>query len=75
MTDNIQSIFLSEDRQRRAEVYEKSGVWYVNLIVGEQLVEARPMVSDGGVVHNQRYAEDAAENWVLGIIQTEENKE
>ena len=45
MEQDIRSIFMSEDRQRRAEVYEKSGVWYVNLIVGEQLVEARPMVS------------------------------
>jgi hypothetical protein len=49
-------------------VYEKSGVWYVNLLVGDQLVEARPMVSDNGTVHSKRYAEDCAENWTLGVF-------
>ena len=68
MQREIKSIYMSKDKTRRAEVYEKSGVWYVNLLVGDQLIEARPMVSDNGTVHSKRYAEDCAENWTLGVF-------
>lgn len=68
MEQDIKSIFMSEDRQRRAEVFEKTGVWYVNMILGDQLIECRAMVSDDGTVHSQRYAEDCAENWTIGVI-------
>ena len=68
MENEIRSVFLSEDKQKRAEVFNKDGVWYVNMILGGQLIESRPMVSDGGVIHSERYAEDAAENWCLGVI-------
>lgn len=66
-TQDIVSIYMSDDRQRRAEIFQKNGVWHVNMIIGDQLVECRPMVSDG-VVHSESYAESAAENWTLGII-------
>jgi hypothetical protein len=69
MKQDIRSIFLSEDKLRRAEVFEKTGVWYVNMIVGDQIVECRAMVSDDGTVHSERYAEDCAENWIIGVIQ------
>jgi len=68
MKQDIKSIFMSEDRQRRAEIFEKTGVWYVNMILGDQIVECRAMVSDDGTVHSQHYAEDCAENWITGII-------
>lgn len=68
MEQDIRSIFMSEDHQRRAEVFEKTGVWYVNMILGDQLVECRAMVSDDGTVHSERYAEDCAENWTIGVI-------
>ena len=71
MKQDIKSIFMSEDRQRRAEVFEKTGVWYVNMILGDQTVECRAMVSDDGTVHSERYAEDCAENWITGIINEE----
>ena len=46
----------------------KNDVWHVNMIIGGQLIECRPMVSDV-TVHSLRYAEDAAENWCIGIIE------
>ena len=33
----------------------------------KQLIENRQMTTDG-VAHSERYAENAAENWCLGII-------
>ena len=67
MTEEIRHVYLSEDRTRRAEIYKKSGVWHVNMIIGGQLIESRPMIT-GTTVHSEQYAEDAAENWCLGII-------
>jgi hypothetical protein len=67
METEIKQVFMSEDRSRRAEIFLKNDVWHVNMIIGGQLVECRPMVS-GTIVHSERYAEDAAENWCLGII-------
>jgi len=68
MEKEIKQVLMSKDRTRRAEIFNKDGVWYVDMILGGQLIESRPMVSDGGVVHSERYAEDAAENWCLGVI-------
>ena len=66
MTD-IKQVMMSEDRSRRAEIFMKNDVWHVNMIIGGQLVECRPMISNG-TVHSLSYAEDAAENWCMGII-------
>lgn len=71
MKQDIKSIFMSEDKMRRAEVFERAGVWYVNMILGAQTIECRAMVSDTGTVHSERYAEDCAENWCTGIINLE----
>ena len=64
----IKQVMMSEDRTRRAEIFSKNDVWHVNMIIGGQLIECRPMVSDG-TVHSLSYAEDAAENWCIGIIE------
>ena len=65
--NEIKQVMMSEDRSRRAEIFMKNDVWHVNMIIGGQLIECRPMVSDV-TVHSLRYAEDAAENWCIGII-------
>ena len=67
MMTEIKQVMMSEDRTRRAEIFSKNDVWHVNMIIGGQLIECRPMVSNG-TVHSLSYAEDAAENWCIGII-------
>ncbi|MDC3304990.1 hypothetical protein OAV13_00555 [bacterium] len=64
--NEIKQVMMSEDRSRRAEIFLKNDVWHVNMIIGGQLIECRPMVSDG-TVHSLRYAEDAAENWCIAL--------
>ena len=64
----IKQVMMSEDRTRRAEIFSKNDVWHVNMIIGGQLIECRPMVSNG-TVHSLSYAEDAAENWCIAIIE------
>ena len=66
--NEIKQVMMSEDRSRRAEIFLKNDVWHVNMIIGGQIIECRPMISDG-TVHSLRYAEDAAENWCIGIIE------
>ncbi len=70
MTD-IKQVMLSEDKLRRAEIFQKNDVWYVNMIIGGQLIESRPMIT-GTTIHSLRYAEDAAENWCMGIINAQD---
>lgn len=70
MTD-IKQVMLSEDKSRRAEIFQKNDVWYVNMIIGGQLIESRPMIT-GTTIHSLRYAEDAAENWCMGIINAQD---
>lgn len=44
----------------------------VDFIKGDQVMESRKMVStdqDGEVIHSETYAESAAENWCLGVIE------
>jgi len=64
----IKQVMMSEDRTRRAEIFSKNDVWHVNMIIGGQLIECRPMDSNG-TVHSLSYAEDAAENWCIGLIE------
>ena len=68
---DIKQVMLSEDISRRAEKFQKDDVWYVNMIIGGQLIESRPMIT-GTTVHSLSYAEDAAENWCMGIINAED---
>ena len=70
MTD-IKQVMLSKDKSRRAEIFQKDDVWYVNMIIGGQLIESRPMIT-GTTVHSLHFAEDAAENWCMGIINAED---
>jgi len=71
MQQNIIQVYLSEDRQKRAEIFLKDGVYHVNMIIGGQLIECRPMISDDGTVHSERYAEDCAENFCSNLINIE----
>ena len=57
---DIKQVMLSEDKSRRRDISEDD-VWYVNMIIGGQLIESRPMIT-GTTVHSLSYAEDAAEN-------------
>lgn len=66
--NEIKQVMMSDDRSRRAEIFLKNDVWHVNMIIGGQLIECRPMVSNG-TVHSLSYAEDAAENWCIGLIE------
>ena len=68
---DIKQVMLSEDKSRRAEIFQKDDVWYVNMIIGGQLIESRPMIT-GTTVHSLSYAEDPAENWCMGIINAED---
>ena len=70
MTD-IKQVMLSEDKSRRAEIFQKNDVWYVNMIIGGQLIESRPMIT-GTTIHSLSDAEDAAENWCMGIINAQD---
>jgi len=50
---------------RRAEVYfdKTMEIFVVEMYEDEKLIESVEMITDG-VIHSERYAEDAAENWV-----------
>ena len=57
-----------EYQDRRAEVEFNKDRYTVHMYKNNKLVESRLMVSKG-VVHSETYAENAAENFVMGIIQ------
>lgn len=61
--------FYSDDGGREAVVfkYKDDDAWYVDLWEANVLLESRKMQTDG-VLHNERYAEDCAENWVLYVF-------
>ena len=53
-----------EYENRRAEVWRKRwGTWYVKFFENDSHVDDRTIVG-----HTERYAEDRAENWVIGVI-------
>ena len=55
--------------ERKAKVYHvKEGYYEVDFYKNDKVVETRKMISDG-VVHSESYAEDAAENWCLGVME------
>tara|TARA_B100000780_G_scaffold194920_1_gene137509 strand:+ start:67 stop:279 length:213 start_codon:yes stop_codon:yes gene_type:complete len=56
--------------ERTAKVYIVHDIkdhYVVEFYQSEILRETRKMITNG-VSHNERYAEDAAENWCLGYI-------
>lgn len=55
--------YKSFSSDRVATVCKRDGEYEVRLYQGEELIETRSMKG-----HNQRYAEDAAENLVNGVI-------
>jgi hypothetical protein len=52
-----------EYSDRRAEVCRDDRGFYVQFFMNDQFIEFRTLYE-----HSERYAEDAAENWCLGII-------
>ena len=62
--------FQSDDQKRHAHVvYNKEFKMYlVRMFEDNKLVKSVPMISEP-VIHNERFAEDAAENWCLGYIE------
>ena len=64
MEENM-SIMISEfmHGNRTATVMKSEEKYIVYMYEGEALREARPIVG-----HTEDYVEEAAENWVLGII-------
>ena len=48
---------------RRAEVMKNEQGFYVDMYKEDELIESRPLYE-----HSERYAEDCAENFVMGII-------
>jgi len=55
--------FMNDDASRTAIVFESYEGWFVEFYIHDDLVERRDLFE-----HNEQYAEDAAENWVLGVI-------
>ena len=56
---------------RRAEVYFDKTMEYfeVEMYENGKLIQTVPMMTNG-VIHSERYAEDAAENWVDVMYQS-----
>ena len=48
---------------RRAEVCRDDKGFFVQFFKNDQFIEFRTLYD-----HSERYAEDAAENWVIGVI-------
>lgn len=59
------STLLSEyiQDERKASIVKDGEGYVVHMYQGEVLRESRPIVG-----HTEAYAEEAAENWVMGII-------
>jgi len=57
------SEYYSEDQKRTACIYSAWQGYSVDFLVNGEVVEHRNMWE-----HTRRYAEDACENWVTGII-------
>ena len=55
--------FWSDDKNRKASVHKNNQGFYVKLSEGGFLREVRRLYS-----HSEQYAEDCAENFVLGVF-------
>ena len=53
-----------EYSDRRAEVCKNNRGYFVQFFTDNVLIDYREVYA-----HSERYAEDAAENWVIGVIQ------
>jgi len=51
------------ENKRTATVHRIGSTYYVRMYESETLIEERSMAE-----HSEQYAEDCAENWVVGII-------
>lgn len=60
------STYWGDDKysNRRAEVCRDDKGFFVQFFKDDQFIEFRTLYD-----HSERYAEDAAENWVIGVIQ------
>ena len=56
--------FWSDDKNRKASVHKNDQGFYVKLSEGGFLREVRRLYS-----HSEQYAEDCAENFVLGVFE------
>ncbi len=56
---------------RKAEIYynKTNKCFEVEMYENQELIQTVPMVTNG-VTHSERYAEDAAENWVDVMYQS-----
>ena len=62
-TDRMARIYLVK------HIYDEQKDYYeVDFYTDKKVVETRQMITDG-VIHSERYAEDAAINWVEGVIE------
>ena len=55
--------YWSDDKNRKASVHKNNQGFYVKLSEGGYLREVRRLYS-----HSEQYAEDCAENFVLGVF-------
>ena len=55
--------YWSDDKNRRASVHKNQQGFYVKLFEGGSLREVRRLYN-----HSEQYAEDCAENFVLGVF-------
>ena len=62
-TSTERHTYFSEDENKVAKVYEAYEGWFVEFYKDNVLVERRDLFE-----HDEEYAENAAENWVLGVI-------
>ena len=56
-------VFMDEERDRKASVHKNEQGFYVKLFEGGFLREVRRLYN-----HSEQYAEDCAENFVLGVF-------
>ncbi len=56
-------VFTDEERNRKASVHKNEQGFYVKLFEGGFLREVRRLYN-----HSEQYAEDCAENFVLGVF-------
>lgn len=67
---NLVSKFFGSDEHKNREAHvhaDNDGIYIVEFWKNFELVETRKMNPDG-IPRSLRYAEDAAENWVMGYI-------
>ena len=62
-TSTEMQTYFSDDKIKVAKVYEAYEGWFVEFYKNNKLVERRDLFE-----HSEEYAENAAENWVLGVI-------